>query len=154
MTHVYNYDPQSAEIKVQSPQSTTTSRRLTLTFGLTQNCNFNFFVKRDHHTILFDGLWAPLCQGLAHIVKQMILSCLNLLRHKDVTYLTAFRDLEILGLVICINVSYDMEFLAWWVLKSKIFAQNSTVFNEIAVFKSIILGDWIRKTAWCLICNG
>ena len=29
--------------------------------------------------------------------------------------------------VVCINVSYVMEFLAWWVLKSKVFAQKSTV---------------------------
>ena len=28
-----------------------------------------------------------------------------------------------------INVSYDMEFLVWWVLKSKVFAQKSTVFK-------------------------
>ena len=28
-----------------------------------------------------------------------------------------------------INVSYVMEFLAWWVLKSKVFAQKSTVVN-------------------------
>ena len=28
-----------------------------------------------------------------------------------------------------INVSNDMEFLAWWVLKSKVFAQKSTVVN-------------------------
>ena len=27
------------------------------------------------------------------------------------------------------NVSYVMEFLAWWVLKSKVFAQKSTVFK-------------------------
>ena len=29
--------------------------------------------------------------------------------------------------LLCINVSYVMEFLAWWVLKSKVFAQKSTV---------------------------
>ena len=28
---------------------------------------------------------------------------------------------------ICINVSYVMEFLAWWVLKNKVFTQKSTV---------------------------
>jgi len=29
----------------------------------------------------------------------------------------------------CNNVSYVMEFLAWWVLKSKVFAQKSTLFK-------------------------
>ena len=29
----------------------------------------------------------------------------------------------------CINVSYVMQFLAWWVLKSNVFAQKSTVFK-------------------------
>ena len=32
-----------------------------------------------------------------------------------------------LWIFIFINVSYVMEFLAWWVLKSKVFAQKSTV---------------------------
>ena len=36
--------------------------------------------------------------------------------------------------VLCINVSYVMEFLAWWVLKSKVFAPNQLYSNEIAVF--------------------
>ena len=43
ITQIYYYDPQSAGINVQSPQSESTLRRLTLTFGPAQTWNFKKF---------------------------------------------------------------------------------------------------------------
>ena len=48
----------------------------------------------------------------------------------DPAYWRQFIGHKLLTLIMWVNVSYVSEFLAWWVLKIKGFAQKSTVFKS------------------------
>ena len=112
-------------------------------FELMKNlCEVLFQQKRyaELQRVAFSSLGSRIFNKKEEIIKEVEFLCLisaflNKGQAHDM-FSRIFRIWIYEFFILCtiyINVSYVIEFLAWWVLKSKFFAQNSTA-NDTVVF--------------------